>query len=556
LTSGFSEGRIMANPTADPILVIGHRNPDTDAICSALAYAALYAWQAGQPAVACHLDEIGSETAWLLQHVGQAPPRPIADVYLRVRDVMLRDAPALHESDTLREGGLLMHQRNLGALPVVNDAGRLVGLLARDTLADRYLEQLQLSPEIDLPVALLRRTLEAELLAGNERTTLRDRVWIATFPSATARRLVGPGDAVIVDDRPTVQRAALEAGAGCLIVANAAPLPEDVLAAARIGGAIVLRTHHSPFATALLLQQSVPVGRVMLRAPETVHPDDLLVVAQEKLRRVRIASLPVVDEDGTYRGLLLRRHLAVQTQRRVILTDHNHPDQTAPGVTESTIVAIVDHHSLGGLQTLQPLTVICEPVGCSCTLIAELYRRGGAPLPRPLAGAMLGAVLSDTVAFRSPTTTARDRAAAAWLAEVSGEPIEALARAMFRARLPDPPPPASWWVGHDWKVYRFGQNEIGIGQVELTDIEAVMPPVAELRAGLQQAMRRAGLAAAFLMLTDILEQRTLLLVADDAGALLAARAFGVEAADGRVLLPGVMSRKQQVVPPLAAALAE
>ncbi len=538
-----------------PVLVLGHRNPDTDAVCSALAYAAFYRWQTGQPAVACYLDELAPETAWLLQHLRLAPPEPIADVYLRVREVMATEIPRLRPDQTLREAGMLMRDAEVGALPVVDAGGQLVGLLRRETLADRYLEQLDLSAEIDLPVALLMRTLEAALVTGNQDAVLRDHVLISSFSAESAPTFVGTGDIMLVGDRPRVQAAAIEAGAGCLIATDDAVIDPTVVEKAKERGVVLLRTRHSPFAAALLLQQSVPVERVMQRDPEAIHPDDLLAEGQSSLQRTRLASLPVVDDRGVLQGVLLRRHILAQNRRRVILTDHNHPDQTAPGVTESEIVAIVDHHNLGGLQTLQPLMVLCDPVGCTSTLIAELFQRTSAPLPAELAGAMLAAILSDTVHFRSPTTTQRDRDAAAWLEQRSGQQAAALARALFRARLPQPTPPPSWWVRSNWKVYTFGQQQIGIGQIELTDVEEVMPPTDALRQELQAAVRGDGLTTAFLMLTDILGERTILLAADPAGESIAARAFDGAFARDRLDLPGIMSRKKQVVPPLATALA-
>jgi manganese-dependent inorganic pyrophosphatase len=243
-----------------------------------------------------------------------------------------------------------------------------------------------------------------------------------------------------------------------------------------------------------------------------------------------------------------------QGRRQVILTDHNHPGQAAAGVGESAVLAIVDHHNLGGLQTLQPLTMQIEPVGCTCTLIAEQYRAAElTPDPR-LAGAMLGAILSDTVQFRSPTTTPRDRVAAEWLAQLSGESIEELARGLFRARLPDPPPSAAWWIGRDWKVFTFGTQKVGIAQVELVDVEASLPPAAELRRELAATVSSQGLLTAFLMLTDILEGGSVLLAANPAGEALGRAAFGKQFVNGRLVLPGVVSRKKQVVPPVAAAV--
>lgn len=539
-----------------PILVVGHTHPDTDAVCSALAYADAYRQITGELTIACHLDEIAPETQWVLEQFQLAPPRSIADVYLHVRDVMERDVPRLRPEQTVREAGLLLQERGVGALPVVDEHDVLIGLFTREALADRYLEQLQLSEEVDLSVALLVQTLEATLVTGDSVRMLRERAWIATLRADMLRRTVGQGDIVIVGDQPDVQRAAIEAGAGCLILTDDAPLDDDVIAGAAERGIVLLRTRYSPFAAALLLVQSVSVGRVMQPEPLCCLDDDLLSEAQTLLRSQGRSSLPVVNVRGQLQGLLLRRHLAAQSRRRVILTDHNHPDQTAPGVPESEIVAIIDHHNLGGLQTLRPLTILCEPVGCTCTLITELYQRHQLPLAPQLAAGMLAAILSDTVHFRSPTTTERDRRAVAWLEQQSGQDAATLARGLFRARLPRPTPPAAWWVESNLKTYTFGAHAIGIGQVELTDIEAVMPPIEQLHAELSRVVQQQRLTTAFLLLTDILGEYSLLLASDAQGEQLSTQAFGQPFAGGASRLEHVMSRKKQVVPRIAAVLAD
>jgi len=537
----------------DAILVIGHHSPDTDAICSALACADLHARASGEPTVACHLDEIGPETAWLLRRLGLEPPRPIADVYLRVGDVMMADAPTLRADDTVRHAGLLMREHELGALPVLDDDGRLIGMLPRDLLADRYLDLLRLSGRLLRPLSTAIAALDGELVAGDPAGALDGRLWMGTFSPATAHARLGRSDIVLVEDDAELQRAVIEAGAACLIVARGAALADGVAELAQARGATVLRTRHGSLTSASLLEQSSPVSGEMRRDPTTMRPDDLLSEAQQHLRTGRLACLPVVDDDGRYRGLLLRRHLIPQGRRRVILTDHNHPGQAAAGVAESAVVAIVDHHNLGGLQTLQPLTMQIEPVGCTCTLLAEGYRsRGLEPAPS-MAGAMLGAILSDTVGFRSPTTTPRDQAAAEWLSALCGEPIEPLARDLFRARLPDPPPPPSWWVSRDMKAYSFGGVDVGIAQIELVDVEHSAPPLEELRRELASAARAQGLSTALLLLTDILAQGSTLIAANEAGERLAERAFGQPFVDHRQELPGVVSRKKQVAPQIAAA---
>jgi len=541
----------------DEVLVVGHHDPDTDAVCSAIAYAAFYGWQTGEHAVACHLDELNRETAWLLAHLGLQAPRAIKDVYLRVRDVMMTRVPKLHPDQTLREAGLIMQEHGLDAVPVVDPEGHLSAMLARGKLADRYLAELQLPRRVDLPLALLRRTLEADLVAGQDTVVVRGRVCIATFSEIQVPKRVGLGDLVIVGDQPDMQVAAISAGAGCLVTTDGAPVHNDALAKAGSSGAVILSTKKSTFAVAQLIQQSLPLTCAMEEKPNRIGEDELLTDGFDQIRQHRLAALPAVDKDDMLKGLLLRRHLAGQNRRRVILTDHNHADQAAAGVSESDILAIIDHHNLGGLRTLAPLRMQVEPLGCTCTLIAEQYRRHHAPLSGPMAGAMLGAILSDTVEFRSPTTTDRDRKAADWLAEKAGKDMGELARALFRARLPSPLPPPRWWVHHDFKIYRFGGREIGIGQTELTDIEKSMPSVKALQDELRASAKESGLFMAFLVMTDILEERSLLLASDQRSLNLVSQAFNISPDNsGLLALPGVMSRKKQVVPTVAAALRE
>ena len=389
---------------------------------------------------------------------------------------MMIDAPKLRPDQTLREAGLIMQDRGLDALPVVDPKGRFTAMLARGKLADRYLAELQLPRRVDLPLALLRRTLEAERVVGQDALVVRGRVCIATFSEAHVPKRVGLGDLVIVGDQADVQRAALSAGAGCLLATDGASVCHKAQEKAKSSGAVILRTQKTTFAAAQLIQQSLPLTCAMDEKSPRIGVGDRLTDGFVQLRQHGLAALPVIDSGEEYQGLLLRRHLAGQRRRRVILTDHNHADQAAAGVSESDILAIIDHHNLGGLSTLTPLRMQVEPLGCTCTLIAEQYRRHRAPLTKPMAGAMLEPSCPIPWSFALPqpqsgTEKRRDgwpkrpgKYGGAGPRPVSGPPAH-------------PSPPPRWWVHHDWKIYRFGGKEIGIGQTELTEIEKSMPPV-------------------------------------------------------------------------------
>lgn len=541
-------------PGRDAILVIGHRNPDTDAVCSAMAYAHLFGWQTGRPTAPCYIEKLTPETEYVLGHLGLAPPQRITDVLLRAGTVA-QPAPTLGPDQSLYEARALMQQHDLRALAVTDADGHLLGMVELSRLGNYFIEERATLPDIDLPLARLRPILtDLELLSGDEDAQLSGHLVLALQTAELLRHAVRPGDIVVIGYQPKVQRAAFESGAGCLLLVDGAELDAEALVLAKSHGAVIARTGASALRAIFALQAAVPVRQAMSPPAAALAYDDLLTDGQEVLRESGRPALPVLDDAGRFHGLLLRRHLLPQARREIILTDHNHPDQAAQGVTESKVIAIVDHHNLGGLHTMAPLSMFIEPVGCTCTLIAEQARRAGAPIPRALAGAMLAAILSDTVQFRSPTTTPRDRVAAEWLAELSGESITDLALAMFRARLPQPTPPPSWWVTTDRKSFAFDDHTISISQIELVDVEAVMPPVDDLRAALAEVAATLRVDAAYLALTDIFESRSLLIADSQPSLSLAERAFGLRASGGCLALPGVMSRKAQIVPPLAAAL--
>lgn len=543
----------------DTVWVVGHQNPDTDSVCSAIAYAALRRATDLPGATPARLGPLWTETAFALERCGVPAPALLTDVRRRVADVMNPAIVTIEHDATLFEAARLMREERKRLLPVVDERGRLRGVVTVDDLANRYLDDMAVYPAEDghAPVALDRflRILGGERLAGTVAGPFRGRVWISSSRAETLRERVRPGDLVIVGDREDAQLAALDAGATCLVVVGGAPVGERVRALAAGRGAAVIGSPHDTYATARLLNLSLPVSEVMRPPAATVDPDDLAAEVAGALLGPGTRALPVVDEDGHIRGVLSRSDLLRGRRKRVILVDHNHRSQAVDGLEEAELLGVIDHHNLGDLRTAEPIVFILEPVGCTATIVAEHYRLAGLTPEAPIAGLLLAAIISDTLLFTSPTTTPRDRAAAGSLAPLAGLQVEAFAHDLFAARSDFSALTPRELVANNLKTYEFGGARLAIGQAETLATDYFLDHKAAFVAELERLKAEDGYDYALFLATDILHGRSTALYPGPAERRLVATAFapatsGPDAAD----LPGVVSRKKQIVPPLARAL--
>ncbi len=537
------------------IAVIGHRNPDTDSIASPIAYAWLKAREEPDREFrAFRLGDINRETAFVLNHFDVPEPPLLEHVRQRVQEAMVADVITAPADATSYEVGFLMREKGIRSVPLVDREGHPRGLVTTRTLAELYIHEAgTFSFDVEPPtVAQMVRTLDGTLLVGHPGARITGRPVIGAMTPALMRKHIRPGDVVIVANRTDAQRTALEGGASALIVSGGIRPRRPILEDARRRNVVVILSPHTTATTMRLVRLSLPAIAMAERHPLTFTPDELLGEITPDLMQDKHGVALVVDKRERLVGILTRHDLLRPRRRRVILIDHSEPQQTVPGIEEADILEILDHHRLGGLETRAPLRVYVLPVGCSATLVWRRYREVGVTPSREMAGLMLAAILSDTMLLRSPTTTDADREAVRMLEPLAGVRAEAFGVQMYRAKT-DISGLSAWdMVTGDLKPYTFGGQEMAIAQVEVADRDQLLARLGEIRQALERLREQGGYDLALLLVTDVLAEGSTVIAVGN--TRLVERAFGVTLKDGHAWLPGVLSRKKQVVPALAGAV--
>ena len=536
-----------------PVLVFGHRNPDNDSICSAVAYAHLKnLTDADSVYVPARLGPVPPETSWVLDRFGVQEPERVEHVHARVRDVMTEDVVSISAEETMLEAGRLMREHGVRALPVV-DGAVVRGLVNVRILAERYLDETQIRGFSGVPstVGRLVSVLEGSLVVGDENATLGGDVLIGAMEPTTMLGYIKPGDTLVVGDRVRTQPMALDAGIACLIVTGGARPGQDVIDLARERGAAVISTFHDTYAAARLVNLSVAVTDVMDTTVLAVGPDTLLSEASEDMLSSTNREAVVVSDTGALEGILTRTNVARGARRRVILVDHNENSQSAVGIEGADVVEIVDHHRVGDVQTTGPILFLNLPVGSTATIVALRYEELGVEIPSAIAGVLLAAILTDTVLLKSPTTTDDDREIAARLAErVDVDPLE-FGMELFRMRTAGEEFSAKRAVEADLKEYRVGAISAAIGQVETVELSRVMDHTDELRAVMESLRAAKGYDLVVLMVTDVIAEGSEIIAVGK--TRLVERGLNVTLHEGSVWMDGVLSRKKQVAAQLVRA---
>jgi len=537
-----------------PVLVFGHKNPDNDSICSAVAYAHLKNLTDAEAVyVPVRLGAVPAETRWTFERFGVDLPEEIGHVHTRVRDVMTADVATISPDEPMLSAGRLMRERDVRALPVVDGSGVMLGLVSQRMLAERYIEETQIAGFAEVPVTIGRLTqvLDGTLLCGAVDDALSGGVLIGAAEPETTAALIAPGDVVILGDRVRTQPMALEAGAACLIVTSGATPGDAVIDLARDRGASVILTGNDAYSAARLVGLAHAVGDLMETDVLSVSPDMLLTEAAEDLLTSVHREAVVIDEGGHVAGILTRTDIARGIRRRVVLVDHNEAAQSARGIEDARVVEIVDHHRVGDVQTAGPILFLNLPVGSTATIVAIRYQMLGVDVPVPIAGLLLSAALTDTVLLKSPTTTDLDREMVARLAAiVDVDPLE-FGMDLFRSRSAGAVFSADSVVRSDVKEYRVGDVATAIAQYEAADLTELWAHADQLRDAMESFREAKGYDLVVLMATDIVREGSEIFAVGK--IRLAERALGVSLDTGSAWAPGVLSRKKQVAARLVEA---
>lgn len=538
-----------------PIYIIGHRNPDTDSICSAIGYAHLK--QAlGENVVAARAGKVNAETKYALEYFHMQQPLLLSDLYPRVKDVLLDCKIVVKQHDTLRQLGEIMRDHDLRSVPVTDSKGILVGIVTVSDLAKRYFQELGMANLSDMRVRYrdIIAAIDAKVLVdGIESDFIQGDVRIAAGSLKTIKAGIKENDIVLIGDRhdETIIDC-VEQGISVLIITGNGRVSADVIEAAEARHMFVLSTPYDTYTTARLINQCVPVRRIMHENPVCFKPMDLLSDIKGTMEETHYRNYPVI-ENGRLVGLVSRDELTMPERDRVILVDHNERGQAVEGIEEAKIVEVIDHHRLGGIQTSEPIFTHAEPVGCTATIVANMHWQQDVDIPAPVAGLLLSAILSDTVLFKSPTCTSYDKKTAERLAEIAGVDLKEYGMAMLKAGsgIGDMTPMEI--AKNDSKEFQMGDYHLLISQISVMDTKEVLGLEPQLIEAMTTICEKEGFDMSLVMVTDILEEATYLLYAGSPKTLIG-EAFKKDASGTHVYLPGVMSRKKQIVPPLSEAV--
>ena len=532
----------------EPIYVIGHRNPDTDSIVSAMAYAALRNAMGDREYVAARLGHISDETRRILDRFGMDAPVRIQTVRTQIRDLDYDTPPVVHRAVPIRRAWEALTGQQGPAIPVADDDGVLFGMLSPTDLAQhqmRFASELYLQ---DVPVFNLLSVLEGRLIgeASNLVDAVTGEVVVALpgdAPMTLKRETIFP-----CGQQPDMVRRALDAHVSCLILCQAMP-PED-LGEEGAEGTCILSTPLDAGRVAHQLLEAVPVERICRTGElEHVHQDDFLDDVREVVLKSRYRSYPILDSEDKVVGTLSRYHMIRPRRKRVVLVDHNEFAQSVPGLDQAEILEIIDHHRLADIQTGNPIYFRNEPVGSTATIVAGMYQERGLMPPASLAGLMAAAIISDTVLFKSPTTTPRDRRMAQRMARIAGVTLEDLGQTVFSAgNVGDHS--AEELLLSDFKEFHIAGHYLAIGQITCVDSHLLISRKAEFLAAMESLRMRHGYALVMLMITDVLLSGSHLLYLGDTDAVH--QAFNVDIQSDECFLPRIISRKKQIVPMLSA----
>lgn len=542
------------------VWVIGHKNPDTDSICSAIAYADLKNKIGDKTYEARCAGQPNEETKYVLEHFKVDAPKYVGDVGAQVKDIEIRKTPGVSCQISLKTAWEMMKAQNVVTLPIVRDNGTLQGLIITGDIATSYMDvyDSKILATARTQYRSIAQTLEGEVIVGNEHGYfVKGKVVVAAGSPDLMKEYIEDDDLVILGDRPEAQKCALEMNASCLVVVSDSKVSEDIQKMAEERGCVIITTPYDSYTVSRLINQSMPIKYFMRRDNLiTFETEEYVEDIQKVMSKERHRDFPVIDEEGKYVGMISRRNLMDMKRKQLILVDHNEKSQAVDGIDGAEILEIIDHHKLGDIETIAPVFFRNQPVGCTGTIIYQMYQERGIDINRKIAGLLCSAIISDTLMFRSPTCTEVDKKAAEALAERAGISIEEHAKNMFKAGSDFASKSAEEIFYQDFKEFNAGDKKFGVGQLSAMSDEELQEVKEKLKPYMPQVLEERKLDMIYIMLTNILEESSELIYVGAEAREIAENAFKghFEPREESVWLKGVVSRKKQVIPSFMAVL--
>ena len=546
---------------AHKVVVIGHRNPDTDSICSAIAYAELKNRTSTLVCEPRRAGKMNQETEFVLKKFGVTPPRMCTDVNPKIRDVDYREMPGIPGSTSLRRAWKIMRDQQIDTLSITSADNELEGIITVKDLATANMDVFDTAVLAKSRTSYknILETLNGTMVVGNaDAVCTTGHIKIGTATPEMLESSVEKGDIVILSNRYESQLCAIEKEASLLIICNGAKVGRTIQRIADETGVAIMTTPEDTYAAGKLISQCAPISYYMTR--DNILKFTLVTPVAEVLRvmaKVRHRYFPILDEEGKYCGMVSRRNVIALRKRRIILVDHNEATQAVEGFDQAEILEIIDHHRIGSLETSGPVYFRNQPVGCTATIITQMYDENGVDIPPQIAGLLLAAILSDTLAFRSPTCTPVDENAAKRLAKIAGVDIEEFSTEMFEAgEKLDGKTPEEVFL-QDFKVFMCGDIRFGVAQGSYMTRKNLQAAQALLQPYLEEARNKQNVEDLYMLLTDVPKEESVVICTGRYAAEVLSNGFESRpAADGSWTLPGVVSRKKQFIPAMMSAYQE
>ena len=546
---------------AHKVVVIGHRNPDTDSICSAIAYAELKNRTSTLVCEPRRAGKMNQETEFVLKKFGVTPPRMCTDVNPKIRDVDYREMPGIPGSTSLRRAWKIMRDQQIDTLSITSADNELEGIITVKDLATANMDVFDTAVLAKSRTSYknILETLNGTMVVGDaDAVCTTGHIKIGTATPELLESSVEKGDIVILSNRYESQLCAIEKEASLLIICNGAKVGRTIQRIADETGVAIMTTPVDTYAAGKLISQCAPISYYMTR--DNILKFTLVTPVADVLRvmaKVRHRYFPILDEDGKYCGMVSRRNVIALRKRRIILVDHNEATQAVEGFDQAEILEIIDHHRIGSLETSGPVYFRNQPVGCTATIITQMYDENGVDIPPQIAGLLLAAILSDTLAFRSPTCTPVDENTAKRLAKIAGVDIEEFSTEMFEAgEKLDGKTPEEVFL-QDFKVFMCGDIRFGVAQGSYMTRKNLQAAQALLQPYLEEARNKQNVEDLYMLLTDVPKEESVVICTGRYAAEVLSNGFEARpAADGSWTLPGVVSRKKQFIPAMMSAYQE